>query len=97
MVVGFVALSTRNPKWHLRIAVLFGVALALTLDEFAMWLRLADVYWEPVGKRESLTAGFIAGAFLALYAVGMPFWHGLFSELVGRAKNDRQGRIRKAS
>jgi hypothetical protein len=33
----------------LRITILFGVALALTLDEFALWLRLADVYWSPEG------------------------------------------------
>src|SRR5437764_3377067 len=63
MFVAFAALSTREPKWHLRIAVLFGVALALTLDEFALWLRLADVYWEPIGERESLTAAFTAAAF----------------------------------
>src|SRR6516165_10746709 len=49
MVTGFAALATRAEKWHLRIAVLFGIALALTLDEFALWLRLADVYWSPEG------------------------------------------------
>jgi hypothetical protein len=43
MITGFVALATRDPKWHLRTAVVFGIALGLTLDEFAMWLRLADV------------------------------------------------------
>ena len=97
MVVGFSALSTRNPEWHLRIAVIFGIALALTLDEFAMWLRLADVYWEPAGKRESLTAAFIAAAFLALYAAGMPFWHGLFFEVFGKRKTTSKSRVRKAS
>ncbi len=39
-VTGFAALTTRDPKWHLRIAILFGIALGLTLDEFALWLRL---------------------------------------------------------
>jgi hypothetical protein len=97
MVVGFAALATRDPKWHLRIAVLFGMALALTLDEFAMWLRLADVYWEPAGKRESLTAAFIAAAFLALYAAGMPFWHGLVSDLFGKRAAHSKDRSRKAS
>src|SRR3981189_3891033 len=41
MATGFGALATRAPKWHLRIAIAFGVALALTLDEFPLWLRLA--------------------------------------------------------
>jgi len=47
MLTGFVALATRSPVWHLRIAIVFGIALALTLDEFALWLCVADVYWSP--------------------------------------------------
>jgi len=31
-------------------AVLYGVAAALTLDEFALWLFLDDVYWESAGR-----------------------------------------------
>ena len=33
----------------------YGVAAALTLDEFALWLNLRDVYWQREG-RESLEA-----------------------------------------
>jgi len=84
MLTGFVALATRSPAWHLRIAIVFGVALALTLDEFALWLRLADVYWSPEGV-ESLKAGAVAAAVLGLYAFGQPFWHALVKELVGRS------------
>jgi hypothetical protein len=40
IMVGFGALSSRDPRWYLRLAVVYGVALALTLDEFALWLRL---------------------------------------------------------
>ncbi|HLH30518.1 MAG TPA: hypothetical protein VKY31_04910 [Terriglobia bacterium] len=90
MVTAFAALATRDPKWHLRIAIVFGIALALTLDEFAMWLRLADVYWEPFGKRESLTAAFIAAAFLAAYAAGAPFWNGIVGDVLG--KHTRSGK-----
>src|SRR5438105_2273981 len=43
MVTGFGALATRAPVWQLRMAIVFGIALGLTLDEFAMWLCLADV------------------------------------------------------
>ena len=78
----------------MRIAVLFGIALALTLDEFALWLRLADVYWERVGERESLTAAFTAAAFLALFAAGMPFWRGVLSDLFGKRKTQRKSRLR---
>ena len=33
------------------LAMLFGVGAALTLDEFALWLHLDDVYWGPEGRR----------------------------------------------
>jgi hypothetical protein len=80
MITGFGALASREERWHLRIAVIFGVALGLTLDEFALWLRLADVYWTPEGI-ESIKAIAVVAAILAAYAFGLPFWH----ELVRRA------------
>jgi hypothetical protein len=80
MLTGFVALATRAEKWHLRIALVFGVALGLTLDEFALWLRLADVYWTPQGI-ESLKAGAVVAALLAVYAFGQPFWHAVVRDV----------------
>jgi hypothetical protein len=83
MLTGFTALATRDARWHLRIAVLFGMAMGLTLDEFALWLRLADVYWSPQGI-ESIKAAFIVAALLAAYGFGQPFWHATVRELFGR-------------
>ncbi len=80
MVTGFTALATRSPTWHLRVAIVFGVALALTLDEFALWLRLADVYWSREGL-ESLKAAAAAAAVLALYGYGQPFWHAIVRDV----------------
>jgi hypothetical protein len=85
MATGFGALTTRAPAWHLRIAIIFGVALGLTLDEFAMWLRLADVYWSPEGV-ESIKASAVVAAFLALYAFGQPFWHAVVRDLFKRSR-----------
>jgi hypothetical protein len=31
-------------------AILFGIGAALTIDEFALWLFLRDVYWEKQGR-----------------------------------------------
>jgi hypothetical protein len=83
MLTGFSALASRDPAWHLRIAVVFGIALALTLDEFALWLRLADVYWSAEGL-ESVKAGALAAAVLALYAFGQPAWHAVMREAFRR-------------
>jgi len=88
MATGFAALATRDPKWHLRIAIVFGLALALTLDEFALWLRLADVYWSPEGI-ESLKAGAFVGALLALYGFGQPAWHAIARDLFGVTRRSR--------
>jgi hypothetical protein len=85
MLTGFLALVTRDPKWHLRIAVIFGAALGLTLDEFALWLRLADVYWSAEGV-ESLKAGAVVAALLALYGFAEPFFRGVVQEAIGRKR-----------
>ncbi len=85
MAVGFAALATRSPRWHLRFAIFYGFAMALTLDEFALWLRLADVYWSREGL-DSLKAAAVATAVLALLAAGTPFWQGLWRDVTGRSK-----------
>src|ERR1035438_281810 len=58
------------------VSVLYGVAAALTLDEFALWLNLRDVYWEREG-RESFEAMALFGGFLAVGLFGHPFFHGI--------------------
>jgi hypothetical protein len=45
--------------WLHAVAVLFGVGAALTLDEFALWLHLEDVYWSREG-RSSIDAVLLA-------------------------------------
>lgn len=64
------------------LAILYGVGAALTLDEFALWLNLADVYWSPQG-RESIDAIILFGAALAAGAWGAP----LFSSLARRQQS----------
>jgi hypothetical protein len=63
------------------LAVLFGIGAALVLDEFALWLRLADVYWEPQG-RESIDAVVLAGGIGILYLLGLDFWPHLIEALL---------------
>jgi len=58
-------------------SILFGVGAALTLDEFALWLNLANVYWSAEG-RESIDAVFLFGSLLAIGTWGAP----LFSAII---------------
>jgi hypothetical protein len=63
-------------------AMLYGVASALILDEFALWLNLSDVYWQRQG-RESYEAMALFGSLLATGLLGKPLFRALFRELAG--------------
>src|ERR1700734_2948584 len=54
-------------------SILYGVGAALTLDEFALWLNLKDVYWSPQG-RSSIDAVILFGALLAAGSWGFPLF-----------------------
>jgi hypothetical protein len=66
---GYFGLVLQQHRPTRLLAILFGIGAALVLDEFALWLRLADVYWEPEG-RESIDAVVIAGGIAMLYVLG---------------------------
>jgi hypothetical protein len=54
------------------LSLLFGAGAALTLDEFALWLNLEDVYWAREG-RASIDAVILFGSLLL-----MGVWGGRF-------------------
>ena len=86
LVAGYVALvefGTRGPISNLvtRLgAIAFGVGAALTLDEFALWLNLQDVYWEKEG-RLSIDAVLIFGGILMVGVFGKDLIQGLAHEV----------------
>jgi len=49
LVSGLLAVAVQPPLGVT--AVIFGVGAALTLDEFALWLHLDDVYWSEQGRQ----------------------------------------------
>jgi hypothetical protein len=59
-----------DPPWVHVLAVLFGVGAALTLDEFALWLRLDDVYWTREGRSsvDAVLVALVVGCLLLLGA-----------------------------
>lgn len=65
--LGFVA-DGRAPYTEI-CALGFGVGVGLTIDEFALWVHLEDVYWEREG-RSSIDATVIAAAAMLLVVLG---------------------------
>jgi hypothetical protein len=55
------------------------VGAALTLDEFALWLRIEDVYWSREG-RKSIDAVILFGTLLLISAAGAAFFRATLRE-----------------
>ncbi len=76
------------------LALLFGASAALTIDEFALWLNLQDVYWAKQG-RESVDAAIVSGGAAVLASTG----RGLFRAMAHDTAlllRDATGRRRRA-
>ena len=74
----------KGSRWAGRIvSVLYGIGAALTLDEFALWLNLRDVYWERQG-RVSIDAVLLFGGLLSIGVWGGPFLRALVREARGK-------------
>jgi hypothetical protein len=68
MAAGFLAFAVQPASpWFELTAALFGVGMGLTLDEFALWLYLDDVYWAEEGRSSVdavVFAAIIGGAWI---------------------------------
>ncbi len=73
LVSGYLGIGL-SPDYHREPhAILFGIGAALTLDEFALWLHLKDVYWAREG-RQSVDAVIVMATILGLGLLGAGFW-----------------------
>jgi hypothetical protein len=81
LVTGYLANAVEARAGRTTIAMFFGVGAALTLDEFALWLHLKDVYWEKQGRR-SVDAVIICAAIAGLFVLGFGFWRDI-ARIVG--------------
>jgi hypothetical protein len=63
-------------------AAVFGVGVALTVDEFALWLHLEDVYWTSEGRKSVdaifcvlvVTGALVGGASFVSGGIGTTAW-----------------------
>jgi lysyl-tRNA synthetase, class II len=74
MIFGYIGVVHQpESPWREIVSVFFGIGAGLTLDEFALWVELKDVYWEKDG-RKSVDAMIIAGCVAGLGLVGFSAW-----------------------
>jgi hypothetical protein len=74
MTMGYLGLATDMPSpWVEFTGIAFGIGMGLTLDEFALWLNLQDVYWSEKG-RQSIDAVIVATLMLVVALLGLQFW-----------------------
>ena len=69
MVAGFFGFAFQpESPWMEIFAGLFGIGMGLTLDEFALWLHLDDVYWSQEGRQsvDAVVLATIIGGALVL-------------------------------
>jgi hypothetical protein len=81
MICGYIGI-VHHPEspWREILAVFFGIGVGLTLDEFALWLELKDVYWEKDG-RKSVDAMVIAVGLAGIALVSLSVWERLADDV----------------
>src|SRR5215208_7753068 len=82
LAMGYLGLAVDLASpWLELTAILFGIGMGLTLDEFALWLNLEDVYWSSKG-RQSIDAVVITASLLAISLLGLWFWIDVYEALL---------------
>ncbi len=84
LISGLLAVAAQPPLGVT--AVIFGIGAALTLDEFALWLHLDDVYWSEQGRQSidavivfAIVVGFLV---LGVYPISFEDVSGSFGSIV---------------
>jgi len=79
-------IPSKSPRLLSRItAILYGIGAALTLDEFALWFNLANVYWGREG-RESVDAVILFLTVSSISLWGGAFFHSLLRLVFSRRR-----------
>jgi hypothetical protein len=74
LICGYLgAVERPGEPWQHIAVVGFGIGAGLTMDEFALWLNLRDVYWEKEGRR-SIDAVIVVAILAGLAVTGLRLW-----------------------
>lgn len=85
LLSGFLGFAVQPASpWIEILAALFGIGAGLTLDEFALWLYLEDVYWSDEGRRsvDAIIFAAIIGGALTLGLVPVSDEDGILGLLI---------------
>jgi hypothetical protein len=82
IVFGYLGIAVADSSpWLELTAIMFGIGMGLTMDEFALWLNLQDVYWKEQG-RQSIDAVVVTTCLLAITLLGLQFWIDVYQALL---------------
>jgi hypothetical protein len=82
LVMGYLGLAVGpSSPWLELVAIAFGIGMGLTMDEFALWLNLQDVYWAPKG-RQSIDAVVVTTVLLVIALLGLQFWIAVYDAVL---------------
>ena len=91
--MGYLGISTDlESPWFEFVAIAFGIGMGLTLDEFALWLNLQDVYWSDKG-RQSIDAVIVTTSLLVIALLGLEFWVAVWDAVLVLLGVDRETHI----
>jgi hypothetical protein len=82
-ITGYLALVLRTKRWESRLAVAYGIGLALSFDEFGMWLHLTSNYF----VQSSYDAILIVLAVLISLVYFSKFWLRLLKFPLDKIRN----------
>ncbi len=85
LLSGYIGISFwHNPKLRFVTALLFGIGAALTIDEFALWLFLEDVYWTKQGRNSIDAVIIVAILFTVSFILSEAHDHKWLKRLQGK-------------
>jgi hypothetical protein len=85
LISGYIAISFwEHSRIRLSMAIMFGMGAALTIDEFALWLFLKDVYWTEQGRQSIDAVIFTSTLFTILFILSEVHDHYLIKKHFGR-------------
>jgi len=89
--VGYWALTSSKDTYKLKVAKFYGIGLALTFDEFGLWLFLQDNYW----VRQSYDAIIVILAIFLNIIYAGPLWQRIIDKNTNFWKKAWYGFLKK--